>query len=53
MKFFKKGDIEFEMILKLLLALIVILVIIGLIILIKKKSLGSITNIFNILRFGT
>lgn len=48
----KKADLEFDFVLKLLLALIVLLLVIGLFFLFKGKSIGIIAKIKEILRFG-
>ena len=48
----KKGDLEFETVIKLLLALIILLVIIGLIFILKGKSFVIFDKIKSILRFG-
>ena len=48
----KKADLEFDVILKLLIALIVLLIIIGLIFLFKGKSMEIFTKIKDILRLG-
>lgn len=48
----KKADIEFDIILKLLIGLIVLLIIIGIIYLFKGKSLSIIDKIRELLRFG-
>lgn len=48
----KKADIEFDLVLKLLIGLIVLLIITGLIFLFKDKSIVIIEKIKDILRFG-
>ncbi|GEM_PF-4957962 len=48
----KKADIEFDVILKLIIGVIILLVIIGLLFLFKGKSLGIIDKLKDILRFG-
>ena len=48
----KKADIEFDVVMKLLIALVVLLIIIGLIFLFKGKSLEIINKIKEVLRFG-
>ena len=48
----KKADIEFDTILKLLIAFIALLIILGLIYLFKGKSFEIIEKIKDILRFG-
>ena len=48
----KKGDIEFDIVLKLLIALIVLLIIVGLIYLFKGKSVDLFSKIKDLLRFG-
>ncbi len=50
--FNKKGDVEFDLIIKLVLALIVFIVIILLIFLLKDKSSIIMDKIKHILRFG-
>ncbi len=49
----KKGDLEFETVIKLLLALIILLVIIGLVYILKGKSFNILDKIKLILRFGS
>lgn len=48
----KKGDMEFETILKLLLALIVLLIVIGLVFLLKDRSISILDKIKEIFRTG-
>ena len=48
----KKASFEFESIVKLILALIAILIIIGLVYFFKDKSLSSVGNFFDFLRFS-
>jgi hypothetical protein len=48
----KKGDLEFDTILKLIIGIIVLLVVIGLIFLFKDKSLVIIDKIKDLFRFG-
>lgn len=48
----KKADIEFDLILKLLIGLIILLIVGGIIYLFKGKSLGIIEKIKEVLRFG-
>jgi len=48
----KKGDIEFDVVLKLLIALVVLLLIIGIVYLLKVKSVDILGKIKDILRFG-
>ena len=48
----KKADVEFELILKLIVALMLILIIIGIIFIFKEKSLLILEKIKEILRFG-
>ena len=48
----KKGDMEFETVMKLLLALIILLIILGLIFLLKNKLINILDRIKEILRIG-
>lgn len=48
----KKADIEFNIVLKLLIALIVLLIIIGIIYLFKGKNVDLFSKIKDLLRFG-
>lgn len=48
----KRGDIEFDIILKLLLGLIILIIIIGLIFIFKGKSLTILDKVKEIMRFG-
>ncbi len=48
----KKGALEFETIMKLLLALIVLLIVIGLVFLLKDKSISILDKIKQIFRTG-
>ncbi len=48
----KKGDLELELVIKLLIGIIVLFIIIGLIFLFKNKSVNIIERVKGILRFG-
>ncbi len=48
----KKADIEFDLILKLLIGIIILLIIIGLIFLFKSGSLNILEKIKEVFRFG-
>jgi len=48
----KKADLEFDVILKLLIALVVILIIAGIIFLFREKSVDLFQKIKDMLRFG-
>ena len=48
----KKGDLEIDVVLKLLLALVVLLIIIGIIYFFKSGSLNLLDKIKDIFRFG-
>lgn len=52
MQWLKKGDIEFDTILKLIIALVILIVIISLIYLFKSKSLSILDSVKELLRFG-
>ncbi len=49
----KKADIEFDLILKLIIGLIILLIIIGLIFFFKSSSLSILEKIKEIFRFGS
>ena len=48
----KKGDMEFETVMKLLLALIILLIVIGLLFILKGKSINILDKIKDIFRVG-
>ncbi|MBI2148738.1 hypothetical protein HYU23_03590 [Candidatus Woesearchaeota archaeon] len=48
----KKGDLEFDVVLKILLALVILLIILGLIFIFKGKAVNILEKIKDVFRFG-